>query len=154
MASTAGIGLRSACTFTRPSLVGRDGRHCRHLRCSPAGPAARCLSNARLDGRCGGYGAGGIHPLGRDGRSGGAGSCRLPAPGCHPFVPRSLEVGAHATRDLCRSLARSEEQTSELPSLMSISYAGFCLKKKKKYKTTHRHIVCTENTDYYLQVTI
>src|SRR3546814_9994199 len=34
---------------------------------------------------------------------------------------------------------RSEEHTSELQSLMRISYAGFCLKKKKKnYK--HRHI--------------
>src|SRR3546814_1076050 len=28
---------------------------------------------------------------------------------------------------------RSEEHTSELQSLMRISYAGFCLKKKKKY---------------------
>src|SRR3546814_5734923 len=32
---------------------------------------------------------------------------------------------------------RSEEHTSELQSLMRISYAVFCLKKKKK--TTHRH---------------
>src|SRR3546814_4292218 len=31
---------------------------------------------------------------------------------------------------------RSEEHTSELQSLMRISYAGFCLKKKKK-KLTH-----------------
>src|SRR3546814_3640601 len=29
-------------------------------------------------------------------------------------------------------LTRSEEHTSELQSLMRISYAGFCLKKKKK----------------------
>src|SRR3546814_6076787 len=29
-------------------------------------------------------------------------------------------------------IARSEEHTSELQSLMSISYAVFCLKKKKK----------------------
>src|SRR3546814_10767683 len=29
--------------------------------------------------------------------------------------------------------ARSEEHTSELQSLMRISYAVFCLKKKKKY---------------------
>src|SRR3546814_3466670 len=29
---------------------------------------------------------------------------------------------------------RSEEHTSELQSLMRISYAGFCLKKKKKHK--------------------
>src|SRR3546814_8175911 len=31
---------------------------------------------------------------------------------------------------------RSEEHTSELQSLMRISYAVFCLKKKKKTKTT------------------
>src|SRR3546814_2519496 len=32
------------------------------------------------------------------------------------------------------SLPRSEEHTSELQSLMRISYAGFCLKKKNKKK--------------------
>src|SRR3546814_6328072 len=32
--------------------------------------------------------------------------------------------------------ARSEEHTSELQSLMRISYAVFCLKKKNKNKTT------------------
>src|SRR3546814_9895086 len=31
---------------------------------------------------------------------------------------------------------RSEEHTSELQSLMRISYAVFCLKKKKQYITT------------------
>src|SRR3546814_4866267 len=31
---------------------------------------------------------------------------------------------------------RSEEHTSELQSLMRISYAVFCLKKKKKQKST------------------
>src|SRR3546814_7689742 len=31
---------------------------------------------------------------------------------------------------------RSEEHTSELQSLMRISYAVFCLKKKRKKKTT------------------
>src|SRR3546814_2295987 len=31
---------------------------------------------------------------------------------------------------------RSEEHTSELQSLMRISYAVFCLKKKKKYRNT------------------
>src|SRR3546814_3411847 len=34
---------------------------------------------------------------------------------------------------------RSEEHTSELQSLMRISYAVFCLKKKKQ-KTTYNHI--------------
>src|SRR3546814_6031615 len=33
---------------------------------------------------------------------------------------------------LAREEARSEEHTSELQSLMRISYAVFCLKKKKK----------------------
>src|SRR3546814_9890763 len=33
-------------------------------------------------------------------------------------------------------LDRSEEHTSELQSLMRISYAVFCLKKKKKYNKT------------------
>src|SRR3546814_5243377 len=32
---------------------------------------------------------------------------------------------------------RSEEHTSELQSLMRISYAVFCLKKKKKERTQH-----------------
>src|SRR3546814_2557144 len=32
---------------------------------------------------------------------------------------------------------RSEEHTSELQSLMRISYAVFCLKKKNKQQTTH-----------------
>src|SRR3546814_10790766 len=35
--------------------------------------------------------------------------------------------------------ARSEEHTSELQSLMRISYAVFCLKKKKT-KKPHKHI--------------
>src|SRR3546814_5897954 len=34
--------------------------------------------------------------------------------------------------DMADSLLRSEEHTSELQSLMRISYAVFCLKKKKK----------------------
>src|SRR3546814_8328931 len=35
--------------------------------------------------------------------------------------------------------ARSEEHTSELQSLMRISYAVFCLKNKKKYISPGRH---------------
>src|SRR3546814_10578021 len=34
---------------------------------------------------------------------------------------------------------RSEEHTSELQSLMRISYAVFCLKKKKNDSTIHNH---------------
>src|SRR3546814_8616980 len=43
-------------------------------------------------------------------------------------------VGA-AERD---ELARSEEHTSELQSLMRISYAVFCLKKKRRHLITDR----------------
>src|SRR3546814_7142125 len=40
---------------------------------------------------------------------------------------------------LCKRL-RSEEHTSELQSLMRISYAVFCLKKKKHHiEITHHH---------------
>src|SRR3546814_1131483 len=38
---------------------------------------------------------------------------------------------------------RSEEHTSELQSLMRISYAVFCLKKKKD---KYQHIITTTNT--------
>src|SRR3546814_5834650 len=41
---------------------------------------------------------------------------------CHYFSPADF-----------KSELRSEEHTSELQSLMRISYAVFCLKKKKKY---------------------
>src|SRR3546814_985529 len=46
---------------------------------------------------------------------------------------------------------RSEEHTSELQSLMRISYAVFCLKKKKKkqhlvYKILHHHIIITRES--------
>src|SRR3546814_1391577 len=34
---------------------------------------------------------------------------------------------------------RSEEHTSELQSLLRISYAVFCLKKKKQQTLTHKH---------------
>src|SRR3546814_9773593 len=46
---------------------------------------------------------------------------------------------------------RSEEHTSELQSLMRISYAVFCLKKKKKNKST-LHVVMTTNHIQSIQV--
>src|SRR3546814_4956012 len=36
---------------------------------------------------------------------------------------------------------RSEEHTSELQSLMRISYAVFCLKKKKRHHTHHHNSI-------------
>src|SRR3546814_9790321 len=44
----------------------------------------------------------------------------------------------HVPRLLAASLVhRSEEHTSELQSLMRISYAVFCLKKKTKHRPIH-----------------
>src|SRR3546814_3103031 len=40
---------------------------------------------------------------------------------------------------------RSEEHTSELQSLMRISYAVFCLKKKKQHKNTTTDLSSTYN---------
>src|SRR3546814_1256503 len=48
--------------------------------------------------------------------------------------PRSV-TGSRATDAI-----RSEEHTSELQSLMRISYAVFCLKKKKKKQDNTYHI--------------
>src|SRR3546814_7314818 len=46
---------------------------------------------------------------------------------------------------------RSEEHTSELQSLMRISYAVFCLKKKKNQTKQHKHhnvLKQNQNTKY------
>src|SRR3546814_21015987 len=43
-----------------------------------------------------------------------------------------------------RCIIRSEEHTSELQSLMRISYAVFCLKKKKTIKTTSKNKTALE----------
>src|SRR3546814_7715432 len=51
---------------------------------------------------------------------------------CEPFTPPSPARDASiARRRGMAMLGRSEEHTSELQSLMRISYAVFCLKKKK-----------------------
>src|SRR3546814_6053398 len=48
-----------------------------------------------------------------------------------------------------RSGGRSEEHTSELQSLMRISYAVFCLKKKKHDKYIDILLSTTNNTKHY-----
>src|SRR3546814_10795608 len=55
---------------------------------------------------------------------------------------RSVDAdAAPSTRSSKRqgTQARSEEHTSELQSLMRISYAVFCLKKKKKQKNDNQY---------------
>src|SRR3546814_10377459 len=58
--------------------------------------------------------------------------------GCGPPFDRRRSPEQVAAEEGGRlpALRRSEEHTSELQSLMRISYAVFCLKKKKK--TTHK----------------
>src|SRR3546814_10469200 len=61
----------------------------------------------------------------------------------------SLRSARHtASSDTLSAIAnepRSEEHTSELQSLMRISYAVFCLKKKKQL--THNIQSCTQNQE-------
>src|SRR3546814_1657171 len=52
------------------------------------------------------------------------------------FAPH-LEDIRRALRQLLGNIPRSEEHTSELQSLMRISYAVFCLKKKKNKNKRH-----------------
>src|SRR3546814_9530023 len=64
---------------------------------------------------------------------------------CPMSVSRSIaRIGRSRKRLLwlAASSIRSEEHTSELQSLMRISYAVFCLKKKNKTRI-HHHVRCT-----------
>src|SRR3546814_7535723 len=57
---------------------------------------------------------------------------------------RGSSACPNALRALCTDCTRSEEHTSELQSLMRISYAVFCLKKKKNsLQHTHSSILYT-----------
>src|SRR3546814_10032846 len=57
------------------------------------------------------------------------------------FVEMFVGVGASRVRDMFEQAKRSEEHTSELQSLMRISYAVFCLKKKNTdTREEHRKI--------------
>src|SRR3546814_8640645 len=52
------------------------------------------------------------------------------------YFAGELEQALCVAEELFASGRRSEEHTSELQSLMRISYAVFCLKKKNKLNTT------------------
>src|SRR3546814_5634213 len=78
----------------------------------------------------------------------------------HSMAPASrLHVGHSLSSSSCLPPAvtdkrhrakRSEEHTSELQSLMRISYAVFCLKKKTTYTTSSNkpyHILLSDNTN-------
>src|SRR3546814_2336812 len=68
------------------------------------------------------------------------------------------DVGSEGERRPTERCERSEEHTSELQSLMRISYAVFCLKKKKKttiqneYKYTEQNDINTLNDQHERRV--
>src|SRR3546814_4907347 len=68
---------------------------------------------------------------------------------------RDLRVSRHGDRDRSAGAAdaRSEEHTSELQSLMRISYAVFCLKKKKTPTALNYSITHNISTQYALDTT-
>src|SRR3546814_10303809 len=75
------------------------------------------------------------HPL--RGRHGCLMAIEVPIPlvalavGTHSYGPASVDDLVTSARIMVdRTVSRSEEHTSELQSLMRISYAVFCLKKK------------------------
>src|SRR3546814_4530228 len=52
---------------------------------------------------------------------------------------QALRVQLEGKVEVIELVPRSEEHTSELQSLMRISYAVFCLKKKNNMNTTRKH---------------
>src|SRR3546814_4158635 len=62
---------------------------------------------------------------------------------CIAYQAKPHECKAGRTPFFHTSLRRSEEHTSELQSLMRISYAVFCLKKKKELTLRDINTSCT-----------
>src|SRR3546814_8569021 len=55
-------------------------------------------------------------------------------------TPATMKIETEVSSPEARILIRSEEHTSELQSLMRISYAVFCLKKKQNTRQTNKNI--------------
>src|SRR3546814_3940435 len=60
--------------------------------------------------------------------------------------PKTPGIVESCSYSLSFNVFRSEEHTSELQSLMRISYAVFCLKKKKTKKNKQNEIFTTQST--------
>src|SRR3546814_5466166 len=69
---------------------------------------------------------------------------RKPRP--RKFISRVIAAANLARGGASGRARRSEEHTSELQSLMRISYAVFCLKKKKKNTHNKNHTSRTTRT--------
>src|SRR3546814_7392995 len=63
-------------------------------------------------------------------------------------VEAMIDGGSEAVNMYGRHATRSEEHTSELQSLMRISYAVFCLNKKNNYNNTKYHTTCLISTQH------
>src|SRR3546814_1381340 len=77
---------------------------------------------------------------------------RLIAQGCsNQEIAEQLFISLHTVKTHARrintKLGRSEEHTSELQSLMRISYAVFCLKQNKKEYTRNTQTTTKKNTN-------
>src|SRR3546814_4000745 len=72
-------------------------------------------------------------------RQSGAGDRLLPDAQRHRTAGRAIGESDGADGRRLSRRARSEEHTSELQSLMRISYAVFCLKKKNKKEHSRQH---------------
>src|SRR3546814_7682757 len=54
----------------------------------------------------------------------------------------------YCSDEIRQSFRRSEEHTSEIQSLMRISYAVFCLKKKRQKNKLQTHLHITSHKEY------
>src|SRR3546814_6282302 len=57
-----------------------------------------------------------------------------------PVIERPVSIGVQSGTPQFFQTGRSEEHTSELQSLMRISYAVFCLKKKQHQHKQQAHL--------------
>src|SRR3546814_9442793 len=80
-----------------------------------------------------------------------SGESRIPEADVERIARRVIEILAQRERmtKMARPDNRSEEHTSELQSLMRISYAVFCLKKKNQQQHTHNTL--QTNTITYMR---
>src|SRR3546814_7447780 len=83
--------------------------------------------------------------------------CPSPAPG-RPISTSPSRISSCPSDPATASSGRSEEHTSELQSLMRISYAVFCLKKKNANKQTKipelKDCTSEENEEFTKYITI
>src|SRR3546814_4348281 len=76
---------------------------------------------------------------------------KLPRQNCRGLCAMILRLQPQIDRQI-GALVRSEEHTSELQSLMRISYAVFCLKKKKPPSAKNKKKIKITNYSYITSI--